>query len=257
MKLQNQVAIVTGAAMGIGKGIAFVFGREGAKLVLADVNVPEGLKTCRELEKQGYEAFFVECDVSKEDQVKAMIATSVERYGAIHILVNNAGIGLYKTVLETTSEEWDLCLGINLKGAFLCSKYAIPHIRTAGGGSIINIASVHSYQNSSGEAPYAASKGGLLALTRQMAIDFGKDHIRVNAVCPGWTYTPNVQRIFDRYPDPIKFRQEVEQRQILGRLGTSEEVGEATAFLASDAASYITGSSIMVDNGMTAQLESW
>jgi NAD(P)-dependent dehydrogenase (short-subunit alcohol dehydrogenase family) len=115
MKLQNQVAIVTGAAMGIGKGIASVFGREGAKLVLADVNVPEGLKTCSELEKLGYEVFFVECDVSKEDQVKAMITASVERYGTIHILVNNAGIGLYKTVLETTSEEWDLCLGINLK----------------------------------------------------------------------------------------------------------------------------------------------
>ena len=257
MKLLNKVAIVTGAAMGIGKGIALILGKEGAKLVLADVNMPEGLKTCSELEQLGSEAFFVECDVSKEDQVKAMIRASIERYGTIHILVNNAGIGLYKTVLETTSEEWDLCLGINLKGAFLCSKYAIPHIRTAGGGSIINIASVHSYQNSSGEAPYAASKGGLLALTRQMAIDFGKDHIRVNAVCPGWTYTPNVQRIFDRYPDPIKARQDVERRQILGRLGTSEEVGEAAAFLASDAASYITGSSLMVDNGMTAQLETW
>jgi NAD(P)-dependent dehydrogenase (short-subunit alcohol dehydrogenase family) len=257
MKLQNKVAIVTGAAMGIGKGIAFILGQEGAKLVLADVNVPEGLKTCSELEKLGYEVFFVECDVSKEDQVKAMITASIERYGTIHILVNNAGIGLYKTVLETTSEEWDLCLGINLKGAFLCSKYAIPHIQAAGGGSIINIASVHSHQNVNGTAPYAASKGGLLALTRQMAIDFGKDNIRVNAVCPGWTYTPNVQRIFDRYPDPIKARQDVERRQILGRLGTSEEVGEATAFLASDAASYITGSSLMVDNGMTAQLETW
>lgn len=257
MKFQNKVAIVTGAAMGIGKGIALILGQEGAKLVLADVNVPEGLKTCSELEKLGYEAFFVECDVSKEDQVKAMITASVERYGTIHILVNNAGIGFYKTVLETTSEEWDLCLGINLKGAFFCSKYAIPHIQAAGGGSIINIASVHSHQNVSGSAAYAASKGGLLALTRQMAIDFGKDKIRVNAVCPGWTYTPNVQRIFDRYPDPIKFRQEVERRQILGRLGTSEEVGEAAAFLASDAASYITGSSLMVDNGMTAQLETW
>ena len=257
MKLQNKVAIVTGAAMGIGKGIASVLGREGTKLVLSDVNVPEGLVTTSELEKQGYEVFFVECDVSKEDQVKALISASVERYGTIHILVNNAGIGMYKSVLDTTSEEWDLCLGINLKGAFLCSKYAIPHIQAAGGGSIVNIASVHSHQNSSREAPYAASKGGLLALTRQMAIDYGKDHIRVNAVSPGWIYTPNVQHIFDRYPDPIKFRQEVEQRQILGRIGTVEDVGEAVAFLASDAASYITGSSLMVDNGMTALLESW
>jgi hypothetical protein len=232
-------------------------GRKGARLVLADVNVPEGMKTCSELEKLGYEVLFVDCDVSNEEQVKAMITATVERYGTIHILVNNAAIGLYKSVLETTSEEWDLCLGINLKGAFLCSKYAIPHIQAAGGGSIINIASVHSHQNVNGTAPYAASKGGLLALTRQMAIDYGKDNIRVNAVCPGWTYTPNVQRIFDRYPDPIKARKDVERRQILGRLANSEEVGEAAAFLASEAASYITGSSLMVDNGMTAQLETW
>ena len=257
MKLQNKVAIITGAAMGIGKGIAFILGKEGAKLVLVDVNVPEGLKTCSELENLGYEVFFVECDVSKEDQVKAMISASVDRYGTIHILVNNAAIGLYKSVLETTSEEWDLCLGINLKGAFLCSKYAIPHIQAAGGGSIINLGSVHLHQNVNGTAPYAASKGGLLALTRQMAIDYGRDNIRVNIICPGWTYTPNVQNIFDRYPDPKKARQEVERRQILGRLATSEEVGEATAFLVSDAASYITGSSLMVDNGMTAQLETW
>jgi NAD(P)-dependent dehydrogenase (short-subunit alcohol dehydrogenase family) len=257
MKLQNRVAIVTGAAMGIGQGIAFVLGREGAKLVLADVNVAEGQKTCSELKKLGYEAIFVECDVSKEDQVKVLIARSVEKYGAIHLLVNNAGIGMYKTVLETSSEEWDRCLGINLKGAFLCSKYAIPYIQAAGGGSIINITSVHSHQNTSREAPYSASKGGLLALTRQMAIDFGKDHIRVNAVSPGWIYTPNVQRIFDSYPDPVKFRQEVEKRQILGRIGTAEDVGQAVAFLASDESSYITGSAIMVDNGMTALLESW
>jgi NAD(P)-dependent dehydrogenase (short-subunit alcohol dehydrogenase family) len=257
MKLHNKVAIITGAAMGIGKGIALILGREGARLVLADVAVPEGQKTCSELKELGYEAIFVECDVSREDQVKALVAVSVEKFGVIHILVNNAGIGFYKSVLDTTSEEWDHCLGINLKGAFLCSKYAIPHIQAAGGGSIINIASVHSYQNSSGEAAYAASKGGLVALTRQMAIDYGKDNIRVNAICPGWIYTPNVQRILDRYPDPVKFKQEVEKRQILGRIGTAEEVGEAVAFLASDASSYMTGSSVMVDNGMTALLESW
>jgi NAD(P)-dependent dehydrogenase (short-subunit alcohol dehydrogenase family) len=257
MKLQNKVAIVTGAAMGIGRGIACVLGREGAKLALADVDAAAGQKTCQDLQSQGFEAIFVECDVAKEGPVKAMVAATVARYGAIHILVNNAGIGFYKTVLETTSEEWDHCLGINLKGAFLCSKYAIPHMQAAGGGAIINIASVHSYQNSSGEAAYAASKGGLLALTRQMAIDFGKDKIRVNAICPGWVYTPNVQRIFDRYEDPAKFRQEVEQRQLLGRIGTPEDVGEAAAFLASDESSYMTGSSVMVDNGMTALLESW
>jgi NAD(P)-dependent dehydrogenase (short-subunit alcohol dehydrogenase family) len=257
MRLNNKIAIVTGAAMGIGKGIASVLGREGAKLVLADINVPEGQKTCSELNEAGVEAIFVECDVSREDQVKDLVLAGVGEFETLHILVNNAGIGMYKTVLETTSEEWDLCLGINLKGAFFCAKYAIPYLQSAGGGSIINITSVHSHRNSKREAAYAASKGGLLALTRQMAIDYGEDHIRVNAVSPGWVDTPNVQRILNTYPDPAKFRQEVEQRQILGRIGTPEDIGEAVAFLASDASSYVTGSTIMVDNGMTALLESW
>jgi hypothetical protein len=199
----------------------------------------------------------MKCDVSNEEQVKAMIQATIGKYGRINVLVNNAAIGVYKTVLDTTSEEWDHCLAVNLKGVFLCSKYAIPHIKTAGGGAIVNIASVHSYQNVGGTAPYAASKAGVAALTRVMAIDYGRDKIRVNAICPGWIYTPLIQSIFARASDPEKARQEVERRQILGRLGTPEEVGEATAFLASDEASYITGASLMVDNGMTAQLETW
>ena len=186
-----------------------------------------------------------------------MVAETVDRFKALHILVNNAGIGVYKTVLDTTTEEWDRCLAVNLRGVFLCSKYAIPHIKAAGGGAIVNIASVHSYQNVGGTAPYAASKGGVVTLTRVMAIDYGKDKIRVNAICPGWIYTPLIQGIFAGDADPEKAKQAVERRQVLGRLGNPEEIGEAAAFLASQEASYITGASLMVDNGMTALLESW
>jgi hypothetical protein len=257
MKLKDEVAIVTGAGKGIGKGIATVFSREGAKVVVADWDEEAGEKTSEEIRRSGGDAFFVKCDVSNEEQVKAMIQATIAKYGRINVLVNNAAIGMYKTVLDTTTEEWDHCLAVNLKGVFLCSKYAIPHIKTAGGGAIVNIASVHSYQNVGGTAPYAASKAGVVALTRVMAIDYGRDKIRVNAICPGWIYTPLIQSIFAGAPDPEKARQEVERRQILGRLGTPEEVGEATAFLASDEASYITGASLMVDNGMTAQLETW
>jgi NAD(P)-dependent dehydrogenase (short-subunit alcohol dehydrogenase family) len=129
-----------------------------------------------------------------------------------------------------------------------------PHIKASGGGAIVNIASVHSYQNVGGTAPYAASKGGVVTLTRVMAIDHGKDKIRVNAICPGWIYTPLIQGIFAGDADPAKAKQAVERRQLLGRLGNPEEVGQAAAFLASDEASYITGASLMVDNGMTALL---
>jgi NAD(P)-dependent dehydrogenase (short-subunit alcohol dehydrogenase family) len=257
MKLKDKVAIVTGAGSGIGKGIATVFFREGAKVVVADWDEQAGKKTAEEIRRSGGDAFFVKCDVSKEEQVKATIQTTVAKYGRINVLVNNAGIGVYKTVLDTTSEEWDRCLAVNLKGVFLCSKYAIPHIKAAGGGAIVNIASVHSYQNVGGTAPYAASKAGVVALTRVMAIDYGRDKIRVNAICPGWIDTPLTRGIFAGAADPQKAKHEVERRQILGRLGTPEEVGEAAAFLASDEASYITGASLMVDNGMTAQLETW
>jgi hypothetical protein len=257
MKLKDRVAIVTGAGSGIGKGIATVFCREGAKVAVADLDEEAGKKTAEEIHRSGADAFFVKCDVSNEEQVKAMIEATIAKYGRINVLVNNAGIGVYKTVLDTTSEEWDRCLGVDLKGVFLCSKYAIPHIKEAGGGAIVNIASVHSYQNVGGTAAYAASKGGVVALTRVMAIDYGRDKIRVNAICPGWIDTPLTENIFAETPDPEKMRRDVESRQILGRLGTPEEVGEAAAFLASDEASYITGASLMVDNGMTAQLETW
>jgi len=257
MKLKDRVTIVTGAGKGIGKGIATVFSRQGAKVVVVDWDEEAGKKTSEEIRRSGGDAFFVKCDASNEEQVKAMILAAIAKYGRINVLVNNAGIGVYKTVLDTTSEEWDRCLAVNLKGVFLCSKYAIPHIKAAGGGAIVNIASVHAYQNVGGTAPYAASKAGVVALTRVMAIDYGRDKIRVNAICPGWIYTPLIQSIFDEAPDPEKARREVEHRQILGRLGTPEEVGEAAAFLASDEASYITGASLMVDNGMTAQLEKW
>lgn len=257
MKLENKVAIVTGGAMGIGKGIASVFLDQGAKVVIADVNREVGAETASELSGDGREVVFIECDVADESAIKRMVEGTLERFKALHVLVNNAGIGVYKTVLDTSTEEWDRCLAVNLRGVFLCSKYAIPHIKAAGGGAIVNIASVHSYQNVGGTAPYAASKGGVVTLTRVMAIDYGKDKIRVNAICPGWIYTPLIQGIFAGDADPDKAKAAVERRQILGRLGEPEEVGQAAAFLASDESSYITGASLMVDNGMTALLETW
>lgn len=256
MRLKDRVAIITGAGKGIGQGIARVFVQEGAKVVIVDWDEEAGKRTAEELCQAGGDAFFVKCDVSKEDEVKAMVQAALEKYGRIDILVNNAGVGVYKSVLEATSEEWDLCLGVNLKGVFLCSKYVIPHMQAIGKGVIINISSVHSAATVAGVAPYAASKGGVTALTRNMAIDYGPT-IRVVAISPGWVLTPLTQSIFNKYPDPAEQQRIVEQRQVMKRIGRPEDIGYAAAFLASDEASFITGTEIFVDGGLTAQLETW
>ncbi len=256
MRLKDRVAIITGAGKGIGQGIAKVFVQEGAKVVVVDWDEEAGKRTAEELCQAGGDAFFVKCDVSKEDQVKAMVQAALEKYGRIDILVNNAGVGVYKSVLDATSEDWDLCLGVNLKGVFLCSKYVIPHMQAIGKGVIINISSVHSAATVAGVAPYAASKGGVTALTRNMAIDYGPT-IRVVAISPGWVLTPLIQSIFNSYPDPAEQQRIIEQRQVMKRIGRPEDIGYAAAFLASDEASFITGTEIFVDGGLTAQLETW
>jgi len=256
MRLKDRVAIVTGGAKGIGWGICKVLSKEGAKIVVVDWDEKEGVKTAEEIKQEGGEAVFVLCDVSNEDQVKAMIGVTLKHFGKIDILVNNAGIGVYKPVLETSSEDWDRCLAVNLKGQFLCSKYAIPHMQNIGKGAIVNISSVHSFQTVNGVAPYAASKGGITALTRNMAIDYGPA-IRVNSIAPGWVLTPLIQSIFDSYPDPADQQRQVERRQVMKRIGRPEDIGYAVAFLASDEASFITGTQLYVDGGLTAQLETW
>jgi len=256
MKLKDKVAIVTGAAKGIGSGIARVFVQEGAKVVLVDWDDKEGPKMAEELQKSGGDTLFVKCDVSKEEDVKKTIQATLDKYGRIDVLVNNAGVGVYKPALETTSEDWDHCLGVNLKGQFLFAKYAIPHMQAVGKGAIVNISSVHAHATVNGVAPYAASKGGVTALTRNLAIDYGPT-IRVNAVAPGWVLTPLIQSIFDGHPDPAAQQKSVEDRQVMKRIGRPEDIGHAAAFLASDEADFITGTQLFVDGGLTAQLESW
>lgn len=256
MSLDGKVAIVTGAAKGIGRGIAEVFAGQGAKVVLVDWDKESGEKTTQELAEEAAEVHFVHCDVSQKDQVQAMIEETVGQYGRLDVLVNNAGIGVYMSALEATEEDWDKCLAVNLKGMFLCAKYAIPHMQAQGKGAIVNISSVHAEATVAGVAPYAASKGGITALTRNLAIDYGPE-IRVNAIAPGWVLTPLIQSIFDSYDDPKAQREEVEQRQVMKRIGRPRDIGHAAAFLASDEADFITGTQLFVDGGLTAQLETW
>jgi NAD(P)-dependent dehydrogenase (short-subunit alcohol dehydrogenase family) len=256
MRLKDNVAIVTGAAKGIGWGIAKIFCQEGAKVVVVDWDEENGEKTTKELCKAGAESIFVKCDVSAEDQVKAVIEKTMQTYGRIDILVNNAGVGVYKSFTEATMADWDRALNVNLKGQILCSRGVVPHMQAQGKGAIVNISSVHAFQTVNGVAPYATSKGGVYALTHAMAIDLAPT-IRVNAIAPGWVYTPLIQSIFDSYADPAAQRKEVERRALMKRIGRPEEIGYAAAFLASDEASFITGTQLFVDGGLTAQLESW
>lgn len=256
MKLKDKVAIVTGGSKGIGLGVATIFVREGAKVAVVARNVEEGKRAAEELCQKGGEAIFVQCDIAEEEEIKAMVQTTLNVYGRIDILVNNAGVGVYKSVLETTSEEWDRCLNIDLKGVFLCSKYIIPHMQTVGKGAIVNMSSVHSHATVNGAAPYSASKGGITALTRNMAIDYSPT-IRVNAISPGWVLTPLIEKLFSSYDNPSEQQRLVEQRQVMKRIGTPEDIGYAAAFLVSDEAAFITGTELFVDGGLTAQLESW
>ncbi|MBO3459410.1 glucose 1-dehydrogenase [Aetokthonos hydrillicola Thurmond2011] len=254
MSLKDKVAIVTGGSKGIGWGVATVFAQKGAKVAVVARDAKAGEQTAEEIRHKGGEAVFIACDVSSEDQVKAMVQKTIDTFGQIDILVNNAGVGTYKSVLDTTSEEWDRCLSIDLKSVFLCSKYVIPHMQSLGKGSIINMSSVHSRATVKSVAPYAASKGGITALTRNMALDYAPT-IRVNAISPGWVLTPLIQSIFNNHNDPLEQQRQVEQRQVMKRIGTPEDIGYAAAFLVSDEASYITGTELFVDGGLTAQLE--
>jgi NAD(P)-dependent dehydrogenase (short-subunit alcohol dehydrogenase family) len=208
--------------------------------------------------RDGGRAVAVACDVSEEDQVESLVRRAVAELGGLHVYVNNAALGIYTEVTKTAVEQFDRCLAVNLRGVFLGIKHAALAMQESGqGGSIINIASVHSVQNVGGTAPYAASKGGVAALTRTAAIDLAPAGIRVNAICPGWVDTPLIRGIFESDADPAAARQAVERRQLLGRLGRPEEIGRAAVFLAGDDSSYVTGSLLFVDSGMTAQLETW
>jgi NAD(P)-dependent dehydrogenase (short-subunit alcohol dehydrogenase family) len=255
-RLEGRIAIVTGGAMGIGAGIAQELAREGASVMIGDIADDAAKETATRIDC-GAHVETVHCDVSKEADVRLLLDKTVERFGALHILVNNAGIPMHKNVLEATVEEFDRAIAVNLRSVFMCTKYAVPYMQGAGGGSIINVASVHSVQNVGGTTPYAASKGGEAALTRTTAIELAKYGIRVNAICPGWVDTPAIQLIFIRAPNPEEMRRDVERRQLLGRIARPEEIGRAAVFLASDDASYITGSLLFVDSGMTARLETY
>ena len=250
MKLNGSRAIVTGSAAGIGAAIAERFAAEGARVVIADRNVERAEVTAERLRSAGADVFALGVDVSSSDSARDMVETCVARFGGLEILVNNAGIvHPHDNEIETTTEEaWDTTLAVNLKGIFVCSKYAVPAISTAGGGAIINISSIVALVGSyPAQIAYTASKGGVLSMSREMAVGLARRKIRVNAICPGWIGTEMAASLV---PDEAAYQ--LRRLHIpMGRMGLPAEIAATAAFLASDEASYITGQAFPVDGGLT------
>ncbi len=251
MRLKDKVAIVTGSTSGIGEATAVLFAREGAKVVVVGRRQREGQRVVKKIRDEGGDAIFVQSDVSNEEQVNQMIDRVVKTYGKINILFNNAGVMAANKLHETTNDQWDLVMNVDVKGPFWCSKYAIPHMKKQGGGSIIMCSSANAIVAEPDLAAYCAAKGAINALTRAMALDYGSDNIRVNAICPGYIDTPLGDVYFDAQPDPQLARRKAGALHALGRMGTPMEIAHCALFLASDESSFVTGECLVADGGLS------
>ncbi len=251
--LDSKTALVTGGGSGIGRAASLAYAKDGARVVVADVNVEGGEETVQMIKEAGGEAILVHADVSNPEDAQAMVDQAVGAFGSLDCAFNNAGIGGGRDRLLTADyleEDWDRVISINLKGVWLCMKAEIPQMLKQGGGAIVNTASIAGLVGLSGTVAYVAAKHGVTGLTKAAAMEYAKSGIRVNAVCPGYIETPMVQGIFDRVEG---YRERVAARHPMDRLGEPEEIAQAVVWLSSDAASFVTGHNMPVDGGYMAQ----
>jgi NAD(P)-dependent dehydrogenase (short-subunit alcohol dehydrogenase family) len=258
VKLAGKVAIITGAASGIGRATAELFARQGARVVVADINTEGGADIVKAIIDSGGEALFIRTDVTQCGDAESMVEATMRTYQGLDILVNNAGILAFGTILKTKEEDWDRVMAVNLKGVYLCSKAAAPRLIERGGGVIINVASIGGLVGGPGLAAYNASKGGVILLTKNMAIDLAPYHIRVNCLCPGMALTPMASQIFVKRArgdaDKVESAREAGMKGYpLRRYGKPEEMAQALLFLASGESTFMTGASLVIDGGYTAK----
>src|SRR5262245_45912948 len=253
MRLKDKVCLITGGGSGIGRATALLFAEEGARLAVADKRAASAQAVAAECTGKGAPAIAVVADVARSADVKRMIEATVARFNRLDVLVNNAGYGITGSVVETDEAAGDALMAVNVRGVFLCSKYAIPVMKENGGGVIVNTASVVAAVGIADRAAYCASKGAVAALTRAIAVDHVGDGIRCNAIAPGTIDTPYFDEILQNSADPAATRKALAARQLLGRLGTPEEIATGILFLASDESRFATGTILTLDGGMTAQ----
>lgn len=248
MRLKDKVAIITGAASGIGKATAKLFAEHGAKVVVADIDEDGGNQTVTDIQSVGNEAIFVQTDVTIKADTDQMVAQTLKYYGKLDTLLNSAGIAMRLPVAELPEEDWHRCLDVNLNGVFLCAKAAIPAMQKNGGGSIINMSSIYGIVGADVRAAYVASKGAVTNLTRGMALDYAEDNIRVNCICPGFVETPLVAGVI-KTPEEY---QKLANKHPMRRLGQPEEIAYGALYLASDESAFVTGIALPIDGGYTA-----
>jgi len=253
MRLAGKVGIVTGGGTGIGRSTALRFAQEGAKVIIANRTESTGRDTVRAIVEAGGEAVWVRTDVARDEDAQAMVEAAVEAYGRLDILFNNAAIQTFGTAVSLQPAQWDEVVDINLKGMFLAAKYAVPSMASRGGGSIINHSSVLGLVGDPQLIAYCAAKAGIIGMTRSMAQAHGPEGIRVNALCPGDVETFIVRQYFDSQPDPDAARRYVSSQYALRRIAQPEEIANVALFLASDESSFITGTCIVADGGLTSR----
>ncbi|HEX7657918.1 MAG TPA: SDR family NAD(P)-dependent oxidoreductase [Pseudonocardiaceae bacterium] len=254
-RMHGRVALITGAGSGIGRAAAELFAAEGAAVAVLDLRADAARETVDKIAASGGRALAVAANVTSADDTTAAVDRVIDEFGRLDVLYNNAGVDSSGSVADATEADWDRCLAVNAKGTFLCSKAAVPKLRAAGGGAIINQGSVAALVGIPNFAAYCAAKGAVVALTRSMAVDLAADHIRVNAICPGTVFTPLMEPMLRARGDGdldaglaktlVKYP--------IGRLGTPEEIARVALFLAGEESSFMTGSVVTSDGGMTAQ----